>query len=607
MKIGPQYNRDGKSEFVVWAPFLEEIELEIITPAERIVPMEKDPAGYWRGVAPSVLEGTLYRYRLASDKVSPDPASHSQPHGVHEASQVINHTSFTWEDKGWKGIPLSRMIMYELHVGAFTPEGTFDAIIRRLGELKELGVNAIELMPVAQFPGERNWGYDGVYPFSVQASYGGPAGLKRLVNECHKHGVAVILDVVYNHLGPEGNYLSEFGPYFTDRYKTPWGRAVNFDGPYSDDVRNFFIENAFHWFENYHIDALRLDAVHAIFDMSAYPFLEELAERVGLLSKAVGRKLYLIAESSLNDSKLIRPGELGGYGLDAQWIDDFHHSVHTLLTGEKVGYYVDFGRIDHLVKSLREGYVLTGEYSAYRKRRHGNSSKDRPASQFVVCTKNHDQIGNRMLSERMSALVSFEALKLDAAITVLSPFIPLFFMGEEYAEDAPFLYFVSHSDPDLIEAVRKGRKEEFESFDWQGEPPDPQSPDTFEKSRIHWEKRTEGRHRVMLDFYKRLLRARVEIPALSNLDKNSLDVSGREDSRVVTLRRWHGSSNVCMFFSFNEQDVKFAPALPGGKWKKILDSSDEQWDGPGSLLPDSFVTGEEIGLRHHSASVFSAI
>jgi maltooligosyltrehalose trehalohydrolase len=606
VKIGPQYNGDGKCEFVVWAPFLEKIELEIIAPVERTVLLEKDQYGYWRGVAHAVSEGTLYRYRLASDKVRPDPASHYQPHGVHEASQVINHASFTWEDADWNGIELSRMIMYELHVGTFTPEGTFEAIVSRFGELKELGVNAIELMPVAQFPGERNWGYDGVYPFAVQASYGGPAGLKRLVNECHRHGIAVILDVVYNHLGPEGNYLSDFGPYFTDRYRTPWGRAVNFDGPYSDDVRNFFFENAFHWFEDYHIDALRLDAIHAIFDMSAHPFLEELAERVNLLSKSVGRKFYLIAESSLNDSKLIRPRELGGYGLDAQWIDDFHHSVHTLLTGEKVGYYVDFGRIDHLVKSLREGYVLSGEYSAYRKRRHGNSSKDRPASQFVVCTKNHDQIGNRMLSERMSSLVSFEALKLDAAVTILSPFIPLFFMGEEYAEDAPFLYFVSHSDPDLIEAVRKGREEEFESFDWQGEPPDPQSPDTFEKSRIHWEKRTEGRHRVMLDFYKRLLRARVEIPALSNLDKNSLDVSGAEDSRVVTLRRWHGKSNVCMFFSFNEQDVKFTPALPEGKWRRILDSSDEEWNGPGGLLPDSFATGEEIVLRQHSASLFLA-
>jgi maltooligosyltrehalose trehalohydrolase len=607
VKIGPQYNRDGKCEFVVWAPFLEKVDLEIITPAERTVPLEKDPSGYWRGVVPSVQEGTLYRYRLASDRVRPDPASHYQPHGVHEASQVINHASFTWEDRDWKGIELSRMIMYELHVGTFTPEGTFEAIIPRLGELTDLGVNAIELMPVAQFPGERNWGYDGVYPFAVQASYGGPAGLKRLVNESHKRGVAVILDVVYNHLGPEGNYLSDFGPYFTDRYRTPWGRAVNFDGPYSDDVRNFFIEDAFHWFENYHIDVLRLDAVHAIFDMSAHPFLEELAERVDLLSKSVGRKFYLIAESSLNDSRLIRSRELGGYGLDAQWIDDFHHSVHTLLTGERVGYYVDFGTIDHLVKSLREGYVLTGEYSAYRKRRHGNSSKDRPASQFVVCTKNHDQIGNRMLSERMSALVSLEALKLDAAITILSPYIPLFFMGEEYAEDAPFLYFVSHSDSDLIEAVRKGRKEEFELFDWQGEPPDPQSPGTFEKSRIHWEKRTEGRHRVMLDFYKRLIRARVEIPALSNLDKNSLDVSGAEDSRVVTLRRWHGRTNVCMFFNFNKEDVKHTPPLPEGKWKKILDSSDEEWDGPGSLLPDSFVTGEKIVLRHHSASLFSEI
>src|SRR4030066_1209493 len=320
------------------------------------------------------------------------------------------------------------MIMYEIHVGTFTPEGTFDAVILRLDELSVLGINTIELMPVAQFPGERNWGYDGTYPFAVQNSYGGPEGLKILINECHKKGMAVILDVVYNHFGPEGNYLWDYGPYFTDRYKTPWGQAINYDDLYSNEVRNFFIENALHWFKNYHFDALRLDAIHGIFDFSAKAFLQELAEKVEEFSSSEGKKYYLIAESDLNDSRVIRPGNMGGYGIDAQWCDDFHHAVHTLLVHENKGYYVDFGETEHLVKSFREGFVYSGQYSEYRKRNHGNSSRDCPAEQFIVFTQNHDQVGNRMFGERLSNLVSFESLKLAAGAVLLSPYIPLLFM-----------------------------------------------------------------------------------------------------------------------------------------------------------------------------------
>jgi maltooligosyltrehalose trehalohydrolase len=595
MKIGANYLGNGKCEFIVWAPFLKNVELKIASSADargtlssRYIPMKKGESGYWRVIAGDVFPGTLYLYRLDGEKERPDPASHSQPKGVHQPSQVVEHGHFAWEDGLWNGLDISQMIMYELHVGTFTMEGTFDAIIPRLDEFRELGINAIEIMPVAQFPGERNWGYDGVYLYAVHNSYGGPDGLKRLVNECHKKEIAVVLDVVYNHLGPEGNYLWDFGPYFTDKYKTPWGSAVNFDSAYSDEVRNFFIENALYWFKNYHIDALRLDAIHAIFDMSAKHFLEELADRVEEFSEREGRKFYLIAESNLNDARVVRPREIGGYGIDSQWCDDLHHSLHTLLTGEDEGYYIDFGQVDHLVKSLKEGFVYSGQFSAFRKRRHGNSSKDRPGQQFVVFSQNHDQIGNRMLGERLSRLVPFEGLKLAAAVIILSPYVPLLFMGEEYGEEAPFLYFVSHSDPDLIEAVRKGRREEFIEFNWRGEPPDPQCEKTFLKSRINWERRKEGRHKVLLDFYKQLIALRKRIPALRSLSKENLDVWGLEKERVVIMRRWEkgGKGQVLAVFNLNKSDLNLKPFFPEGAWKKVLDSSEQTWSGSGTLLPE---------------------
>jgi maltooligosyltrehalose trehalohydrolase len=385
--------------------------VRIVAPPERIVPLEKEDRGYHQGIIEDVEPGSLYVYRLDEGKQCPDPASRSQPQGVHGPSQVVD-PHFPWEDRHWFGLPLEDYIIYELHVGSFTPEGTFEAIMSHLEELKDLGVTAVELMPVAQFPGSRNWGYDGVFPFAVQHSYGGPEGLRRLVDACHQHGLAVVLDVVYNHLGPEGNYLANFGPYFTQRYRTPWGAAINFDGPHSDEVKWFFIENALYWITEFHIDALRLDALHAILDLSAQPFLEELATAVHDEAERRGRRVYLIAESDLNDTKLIRSRELGGYGLDGQWNDDFHHALHTLLTGESSGYYQDFGKVGDLAKAFTEGYVYSGQYSAYRRRQHGNSSKLLPAPKFVVCAQNHDQVGNRMFGERLTQMVSFDALKL---------------------------------------------------------------------------------------------------------------------------------------------------------------------------------------------------
>ncbi len=604
MNIGTTYLGNRRARFTVWAPFAQEVTLHLVAPAERMLPLRRNKFGYWRTVARDIAPDTSYFYRLDQTRERPDPASHFQPQGVHGPSQVIDHQAFAWGDQNWRGREWAQWIIYELHVGTCTPEGTFAAIIPRLDDLKEIGINAIELMPVAQFPGERNWGYDGVHPFAVQQSYGGPQALKSFVNACHQKEIAVILDVVYNHLGPEGNYLWDYGPYFTDRYQTPWGNAVNFDGPHSEAVRNFFIQNALHWLGNYHIDALRLDAIHAIHDMGAKPFLRELAEKAAWFAGRTGREFHLIAESNLNDVKIIKPAELGGYGMAAQWCDDFHHALRTLLTGEQRGYYADFGKVGHLVKALREGFVYAGQYSRYHQRRQGNSSQDRPAQQFVVFAQNHDQVGNRLGGERLSQLVPFEALKLAAGVVLLSPYIPLLFMGEEYGETAPFLYFVSHGDADLIAAVRAGRLEEFKAFNWQGEPPDPQSVETFRRSKLQWHQRREGRHGVLLNFYQALIRLRQTNPVLARLDKDSLEVDGRETDQLVVMRRWHGTSAVLQLYNFNRADVTLA--APGaGRWEVIFDSSEKKWHGPGSLLPPSLHANQEITLRGHGLVICS--
>jgi maltooligosyltrehalose trehalohydrolase len=579
------------------------VKLKIVSPEERIISMTGDAQGYWRTTAGGVAPGTLYFYRLDESTDRPDPASSSQPQGVHGPSQVVDHSAFRWRDARWQGIAPENMIIYEVHVGAFTQEGTFDAVIPRLDELRQTGINAIEIMPVAQFPGERNWGYDGAFPFAPQNSYGGPEGLKRLINACHRARMSVILDVVYNHMGPEGNYLGSYGPYFTEKYRTPWGNAINFDDAYSAEVRNYFIENALFWFSRFHIDALRLDAIHAICDMSATHILQELSEAVSHYSDQQGRKFYLIAESDLNDARVTRPRSLGGYELDAQWSDDFHHSLRAMLTGEDAGYYEDFGNIHQLAKAFGEGFVYSGQYSEHRKRNHGSSSKNVPGRQLVVFSQNHDQVGNRMLGERLSALVPFDALKLAAGAVLLSPYVPMLFMGEEYGEESPFLYFVSHGDLDLIAAVRKGRREEFQSFKWQGEPPDPQSMETFLQSKLKWQARTEGRHKTLLGFYKELIRLRRNIPALASLNKNDLEVSTMGEETLL-MRRWHEESHVFCIMNFAGSDVSFQADLPEGSWKRTLDSADEAWGGPGSSLAGRITRGQQVTVRPLSIALF---
>jgi len=607
MKLGARYGENNTCEFSVWAPIVNNISLKLLTPLERLVPMERDNHGCWNVNVNDCPPGSSYVYRIDNDRDRPDPASFYQSDGVHKASQVIDHHSFKWQDNDWKGIDKRDMIIYEIHVGTFTNEGTFFSAVNRLDDLKELGINAIEIMPVAQFPGERNWGYDGVYPFAVQNSYGGPDGLKGFVNECHKRDMAVILDVVYNHLGPEGNYIRDFGPYFTDKYESPWGQAINFDGEHNQGVRSYFIENALYWFDYYHFDALRLDAIHGIYDNSESPFLLELVESVKEFSTRRGREYYLMAESDLNDANAARSTNKGGLGLDVLWCDDFHHALHTLIAGEDGGYYVDYGSVDHLVKSLKEGFVYSGEYSKFRKQNHGNSSKDLSADSFIVFSQNHDQVGNRVQGDRIAGLVSFEAQKLAAGIILLSPYIPLLFMGEEYGETKPFHYFTSHSDPGLIEGIRQGRKKEFEKFRWKVEPADPQTEETFVKSTIDWTKRQTGDHKTLLNYYRELIHLRKNIAALSNLDKESMTVQGDDLSKVIKVERWYGESRVLIIINMNSSDVSIMPVEYELVLRKILDSSDRKWNGPGTNLQDNINGKDNLEMRAHSLALYEIV
>ncbi|MBI5631864.1 MAG: malto-oligosyltrehalose trehalohydrolase [Nitrospirae bacterium] len=604
-RLGPTYLGDGRCEFLVWAPVCETVSLKLLDQTERIIPMGKCDKGYWHALVEEVFPGTRYFYDLGSRGVRPDPASRFQPEGVHGPSAIEDHRSFMWQDDKWRGIPLTDYIIYELHVGVFTQSGTFEAIIPLLDYLCGLGVTAIELMPVSQFPEARNWGYDGAYTFAPQNSYGGPGGLKSLVNECHLRGLAVILDVVYNHFGPEGSYLGSFGPYFTDRYKTPWGDAVNFDGPCSDEVRRFFIESALYWISEFRIDALRIDAIHGIYDFSAKPFLLKLSESVHGYAEKNDRKIYVIAESDLNDSRAVSPPESGGLGLDCQWNEDFHHSLHALLTGEKTGYYADFGRIEDMEKALKEGFVYGDRYSVHRKRSHGNSSEKVPAHRLVVFSQNHDQVGNRAMGDRLSSSLSFEKLKLAAGVVLLSPFIPLLFMGEEYAETAPFHYFISHSEQALIQAVREGRKQEFPSFAWGDEPPDPQSAETFLRSKLNLDLRAKGTHKTLFTFYKKMLALRRTLPPLRNLSKQEMEVMSHAEGQLF-VRRWFESDEVFCLFNFSSGHATIQVLVGQGPWRLAIDSSSSSWEGPGSSSGEFMITnGASVTMNPNSFVVYS--
>jgi maltooligosyltrehalose trehalohydrolase len=567
--IGLNY-KNGLANVCLWAPKLDEVNIRF-RKSNKTIAMEAGEYGYWH-VEADAASDEQYCF-LVDGKEIPDPASLWQPEGVHGPSQIFNPLAFKWTDEHWGNIPLKECIFYELHTGTFTTEGTFEAIEQKLNYLKDLGITAVELMPVAQFPGTRNWGYDGVFPFAVQNSYGGPAALQRLVNKCHEKGLAVVLDVVYNHLGPEGNHLDLFGYYFTDKYKTPWGSAINYDDAWCDGVRRYFIENALMWLRDFHIDALRLDAVHAIRDFSPKHILQELRDHVDELMGATGRTHYLIVECDLNDTRFIDSPDKGGYGMDAQWIDEFHHALRVTAGQRKQGYYEDFDGIDHLAKAYTDAYVYDGIYSPHRLKTFGSKVTEHPGSQFVVFSQNHDQVGNRMLGERTSTLVSVEMLKLLAGAVIVSPYLPLLFMGEEWGTSSPFQYFINHTDPDLVEAVRKGRKAEFVSFHAEGEVPDPQAEDTYDNCKLLWKQAEKEPHKSLLHYYKELLRLRKSEPALYDLDRRKTHVAVCEAQNVLVIHRRHRERSLTCYMNFSQQEQVITISKSNGM-KKIFDSVD---------------------------------
>lgn len=522
------------TQFRVWAPLAHSVELVREKSRLRMEPT----GGGWYAVECDAQPGDTYMFSLDGGELTPDPRSPSQPTGVFGPSCVVDHRTFRWTDSAWQAPALSDAVMYEAHVGTFTSEGTFDAMQSRLDHLIELGVTHLELLPVHQFPGARGWGYDGVDLYAPQNTYGGPDGLKRLVDVCHARGLAVLLDVVYNHLGPSGNYLSRFGPYFTSRYHTPWGEAVNLDGPGSDEVRRFLCDNALMFLRDYHLDGLRLDAVHEMYDQSATHFLQQLATEVDALGAQTGRRYALIAESDLNNPRIVRSREVGGFGLAAQWSDDVHHALHAALTGERNGYYADFGSLADLAHALKRGYVYEGQYSAERGRRHGAPTTGLTGASFVAFAQNHDQIGNRAQGDRVAASHSDGVLRISAALICLGPFIPLLFQGEEWGATSPFQYFTDHEDPALAEAVREGRRNEFVTFGWNPEQvPDPQAPETLERSRLVWDERSREPHAGLLTWYRELLRLRRDEPTLRNGDLGAVRVTFDEAARWLVLAR----------------------------------------------------------------------
>jgi maltooligosyltrehalose trehalohydrolase len=524
--------------FSVWAPKAGNVNLVI--DGERLAMTESSRAGWWELDVPSAGHGTDYAFSIDGGPPRPDPRSTWQPHGVHKSSRSYDHARFEWTDGSWHGVPLTGSVLYEMHVGTFTSEGTFDAAIERLDHLVDLGVTAVEVLPVASYDGTHGWGYDGVALYAVHEPYGGPDGFKRFVDACHARGLGVVLDVVYNHLGPSGNYLADFGPYFTNHYSTPWGPALNYSRGYSDEVRRWAIDNALMWLRDFHVDGLRLDAVHEIVDTRAVHLLEQLSTEVDELATHVGRPLFLIAETDLNDPRLITGRDAHGYGLTGQWCDDVHHALHAFLADEQQGYYVDFGSLATLARSLSSPYHHEGTWSTFRKRTHGRplDRSTTPGYRFVTYLENHDQVGNRATGDRLAAHVSTGRLMIGAALLFCSPYTPMLFMGEEWGASTPWQFFTSFPDAKLAQAVRDGRRREFAAHGWgEDEVPDPQDVATFERSKLDWAELDKDDHRELLEWHRRLIALRREHAELADPALTAVRTAYDQDGRWLVLYR----------------------------------------------------------------------
>lgn len=572
--------------FQVWAPRAERVDVKI---SDALWPMHPLTGGWWQADIASAGPGADYAFVLNGDGMPlPDPRSPWQPQGVHGPSRVLDHAAFHWTDAHWRAPELKDAVIYELHIGTFTPQGSFAAAEERLEYLRSLGITHIELMPVAAFPGMRGWGYDGVDMFAPQQSYGGPEALKHFVNSAHAHGLAVLLDVVYNHLGPSGNYLSRFGPYFTASHHTPWGDAVNFEEAGSHEVRRYFIDNAKMWLRDYHFDGLRLDAVHAYLDRSALHFMEQITAEVSALESETGRAYVLIAESDLNDPRIVMPRERGGYGMHAQWSDDFHHALVALLTGERSGYYADFGGMADLAHALRRAFVYDGRYSAYRDRLHGRPVEDLPLWRFLGFAQNHDQVGNRATGDRLHMQTSMGRAKIAAALVLTAPFVPMLFQGEEWAASSPFLYFTDHEEA-LGRLVSEGRKKEFAAFGWNPDDiPDPQAESTFLRSRLNWDEITAPAHSGMLGWYRELIALRHA--HRDDLVTGDVEVEFDEAAAWLTLRRG------CFVIALNAGPSTVTLPMPPGASIVLRSCEDVSLTAHGlTLIPDS------VAVIKHSA------
>jgi maltooligosyltrehalose trehalohydrolase len=610
LERGATLGPDGTVTFSVWAPRAPSLSVQLLDADGRPrgeLPMARDASGVFTaradpGQAPV---GSDYAFLVPGKGARPDPVSRRQPAGVHGPSRIVDPGAFRWTDGGWRGLPLEDLIFYELHVGTFSPAGTFAGVEEKLSYLRDLGVTAVELMPVNTFPGARNWGYDGVDLYAPHEAYGGPEALRRLADACHARGLALFLDVVYNHFGPEGNYLGDFGPYVTDRYRTPWGEAINYDGPDSDQVRRFVIDNALHWLTEYHVDGLRLDAVHGIFDFGARHVLRELADDFHGEAARLGRKAWLVAESDLNDPRVIRPPETGGHDLDAQWSDDFHHAVHALATGNRRGYFVDFGRAADVGKAVTSGFVYDGLYSPYRRRRHGAPSVSDPGQRFVVFNQNHDQIANACQGKRLAQLVGIDKQRVAATVLFATPGLPMLFQGEEYAEDAPWDYFTSHTDPGLAEAVREGRHLEYLHLQEEGADlsswADPQDEQTFARAKLRWSTLEQAPHAEVLAFYRTLIALRKRLAPLRNGRKDLTRARTDEATKIVTIRR-DDPSGAAVFAAANFGDAAAEVALPAaGGWRLALATS------PAGAPADLLAAGAAVAVPAATAYLFERV
>lgn len=538
--------------FSVWAPFRQKVSVKV---NEKAYPM-KGPSdrGFWVTDVEEAGHGTDYAFLLDDDPTPyPDPRSFWQPKDVHSFSRVLDHNQFDWTDEQFRAVPLPSAILYEMHVGTFTPGGTLDSAIERLDHLCDIGITHIEVLPIASYEGEFSWGYDGVSPYAPDESYGGPEAVKRFVDACHRKGLAVVLDVVYNHFGPAGNYTGQFGPYYTEKHKTPWGAAINFEEGGSDQVRRYFIDNAMMWLRDYHFDGLRLDATHEFIDRSAMHFMEHLAREVEDLSASVGRCLVLIAESDLNNPRIVTPLEANGYGMDAQWSDDFHHALFSVLANEKFGYFEDFGTVPQLAHTLKHTFLYEGQYSKFRMHTQGRPIINLSYHRFVGYIQNHDQIGNRAKGERVHHLVGIEKAKLAAGVVFTAPFLPMIFMGEEWGASTPWMYFADFESEDLRKAVNEGRRKDFAAFGFGDDVPDPEDPKTFEASKLKWDEIAEGEHKEMLDWYRKLIHLRRKTLALNLGDPTRMDVSCNEEGQWIRTDR----GNIRTVINFAEQPTEF--------------------------------------------------